>query len=197
MGAGPVQTAISAQTLVSRKRFDIAVSVGPVGSLSPQLKSGTWTVVESVVPWQKAPLSSGRGLENRMEWQAIDSGNNLPADMPRISVASGEMFVASAELNQEIASATDCTAVDMNLFGLLSVLSAAKIPSLHIRVVSDAADESAAESFKTFIENYDGTGGRIAAQILSNLPEDKTNPTAYPELESLFEPTANETPVDP
>jgi len=107
--------------------------------------------------------------------------------MRRIDVASGEQFISSMELRDEIHNATQCTAVDMNLFGLHSALALHRIPSIHIRVVSDNADENAVQDFKQFIRGYQGDGGKILAEWVQSLPPDTTHPSQYPNLRTLFE----------
>jgi adenosylhomocysteine nucleosidase len=191
MGAGSVQSAISAQALLATKRCDLAISVGPVGSLDPKLRADAWALVEDVVPWQKQPLQPIPGRIEGIQWEKFPLEDKQLTALARIRVASGEMFVASTELNQQIAEATACNAVDMNLFGILSVLQAARVPSIHLRIVSDEANESASDDFRTFLETYDGAGGKMAADFLLNLPPDKTAVKEYPELQKLFHDSEN------
>ena len=54
LGAGVVESAISAQALLSRFRCDLAISLGPIGSLSDDLKVGQWCQVTNVVAYQKS-----------------------------------------------------------------------------------------------------------------------------------------------
>ena len=42
MGSGAVETAASAQALLSRVRCDMAFSVGPVGGIADKLEIGSW-----------------------------------------------------------------------------------------------------------------------------------------------------------
>ena len=53
MGAGVVESAISAQALLSRFRCDLAISLGPIGALTDDLKVGQWCLVTNVVAYQK------------------------------------------------------------------------------------------------------------------------------------------------
>lgn len=188
MEAGCVQTAISAQALLTHRRVDLAFSVGPVGSLDESLEVGTWAVVERVVPYQKTDLATS--TPDTAPEVVLLSPDHVPdelAELVPISVASGERFIKSSGLRGDIAAATGCNAVDMNLFGLLSALEVHKVPSVNIRVASDYADESASEDFARFVRGYDGRGGKMVAAAISALPPDMTSPAQYPELQKLLE----------
>jgi adenosylhomocysteine nucleosidase len=193
MEAGCVQTAISAQALLANRKVDLAVSVGPVGSLDDDLAVGSWAVVNAVVPWQKTEFAKiSADSVPKIAFPALEP---LPASLAErmpVSVASGEQFIASASQRAELALATGCQAVDMNLFGLVSVLDLHAVPSVHLRVASDKADESAGEDFMSFVEAYTGEGGRMAAEIIAGLPPDMTSPTQYPALEKLLDGAAGE-----
>ena len=74
----------------------------------------------------------------------------------------------------------------MNLFGLLTVLQSHKIEGIHLRIPSDKADSKASEDFRNFTEKYQGEGGKLVAQIIRALPEDRTSPDAHKALRNLF-----------
>lgn len=114
-----------------------------------------------------------------------DAGGVL-AGLPTVGVASGEVFIASDEFRAELVSRSGCSAVDMNLFGLLSVLQSHGIGGIHLRVPSDKADSKAAEDFRRFSDAYDGAGGRMAAEIIRALPPDATSPQAHEALRGLL-----------
>lgn len=187
MESGCVQTAISAQALLTYRKVDLAFSVGPVGSLDEGLEVGSWALVKRVVPYQKADLATSTPeTAPEIVFPVPDHVPEEFAKLAPISVASGERFIASSGLRSEIAAATGCDAVDMNLFGLLSTLGVHKVPSINIRVASDLADELAGEDFASFVNDYDGQGGRMIAAAISALPPDMTSPAQYPELQKLL-----------
>ena len=103
------------------------------------------------------------------------------------------MFIASEQFRKELQEKTQAQAVDMNLFGLLSALesysSAYGLPHIALRVVSDDADDSAAQDFKKFVTNYKGMGGAIVAQLITNLPSNPNSPDTYPALKKLLKPS--------
>ncbi len=187
MESGCVQSAISAQAVLTFRKIDLAVSVGPVGSLSPDLKIGEWAVVDRIIPWQKQSVQSidlkpARGVES----QNASVRSDRIVHLRKISVASGEQFVASLEIREEIYRSTGCLSIDMNLFGLATALSVNGVPAIHLRVVSDRADERARADFERFVENYAGEGGRMTAEMIKSLPADMTQPSQHPGLRKLL-----------
>lgn len=187
MESGCVQTAISAQALLAHRNVDLAFSVGPVGALGEGLEVGSWALVKRVVPYQKADLATA--TPQSAPEVAVSTPEPVSDELTKlapISVASGERFITSSGLRGEIAAATGCDAVDMNLFGLLSALDVHKVPSINIRVASDHADESAGEDFARFADGYDGRGGKMIAAEISALPPDMTSPEQYPGLQKLL-----------
>lgn len=195
MEAGCVETAISTQALLANRQVDLAISVGPVGSLEDQLAVGSWIVVNAVVPWQKTELAKlSPDSAPAIDFPALDPSPASLAEHTRTSVASGEQFICSTAQRAELATATGCLVVDMNLFGLVSTLGLHKVPSIHLRVVSDKADEQAGVDFAAFVGAYTGDGGRMAARAIAELPPDMTSPAQYPTLEKLLDSAA---PKDP
>lgn len=191
MEAGCVETAISAQALLANRQVDLAISVGPVGSLDDQLTVGSWVVVNTVVPWQKVELAKlSPDSAPEIGFSALDPPPASLAERARISVASGEQFISSATQRAELGAATGCLAVDMNLFGLISTLVLHEVPSIHLRVVSDKADEQAGTDFAAFVGAYAGDGGRMVAKVIAELPPDMTSPAQYPALDKLLDGAA-------
>lgn len=76
----------------------------------------------------------------------------------------------------------------MNLYGLLTVLEKYQIPSFHLRIVSDQANDQAAADFKSFLAHYNGDGGTRLAHIVQRLPPDKSDVENYPSLRKLLVP---------
>jgi nucleoside phosphorylase len=192
MGSGCVQTCVSAQALLAKQKCDLAMSLGPVGDIKGTLDKKMWYRVNEVTAWQRGTQGDTGYVPQREARQtlALPQGNpqasETYATMPAISVASGEVFVASDSFRAELASLTKCDAVDMNLFGLLAVLQSHKIEGIHLRIPSDNADNNASDDFRRFTENYKGEGGKIVAKIIRALPEDRTSPAAHNALRKLL-----------
>jgi len=192
MGSGPVETAISAESLLARFRCDRAFSLGPVGAISDKLEIGHWSRVDWLVAYQKGswtnsgfqPKDGDINLAKELEPQSVVP--SLFQKLSKIRVASGEIFVASNSYRERLREATNADAVDMNLFGLVSVCSDHHVPLINWRIVSDKADDNAGEDFRKFTETYDGAGGKAVAELIKNLPANPNSPQSYPELEKLL-----------
>ncbi len=197
MGSGAVETAASAQALLARIKCDYGFSVGPVGALSDKLKVGSWHRVGETVSYQKGSwtksgfqLSESSSLVLKYETNKF----KLPELFERldtIKVASGEMFIAADNFRSQLRDTTGCDAVDMNLFGLVTVCNDHRLPLVCWRVVSDKADDNASEDFRKFVSSYDGAGGKAVAEGISNLPANPNSPESYPNLKKAL---SDETP---
>jgi nucleoside phosphorylase len=191
MGSGAAETAISAQALLGRVNCDEAFSVGPIGGLSDKLKVGSWYRVGEIIGYQKGSWTkAGFQLSANASWKLT---NAPPKYLPElfqklnnIKVASGELFVASDNYRAQLRETTGSDAVDMNLFGLLTVCTDHHLPLVCWRVASDHADDNASDDFKKFVAHYDGAGGKAVAEIIKNLPLNPNSPDAYPNLRKLL-----------
>ena len=191
MGSGAVETAASAQALLARIKCDEAFSVGPVGGIADKLEIGTWHNVTAATAYQKGSRTkTGFQLSGGAEWKLTNSPpTNLPAlfqKLDGIQIASGEIFVASDNYRVQLHETTKADAVDMNLFGLLTVCADHKLPVCCWRIVSDHADDNASEDFRKFVANYDGAGGKAVAEVIKNLPANPNSPDSYPNLRKIL-----------
>lgn len=195
MGSGCVRTAATAQAVLTRFPCDLVISTGPAGGIGGAGEIGQWRRVERVVAYQSGShTSTGKQLSRSSEFH-LDHGRLAHAlgslsELPTASVASGERFIASNAYRDEIASQYDCDLVDMNLFGLLMVIQSRDLPSVHLRVISDFANDQASAEFRSFSEDYDGRGGELACAWIRRLPADPCSPMQYENLRRLLEPPA-------
>jgi nucleoside phosphorylase len=196
MESGVTESAVSCTALLSRNRCDVIVTSGVVGGLTEVPTATTpWLRVESVLGYQRGTWSAGQ-LQTKEALVAEPPKNSiLEAALPSrwksavpIKVASGEVFVTDSAQRSELRSRGDCQVVDMNLLGLLTAQKAFEVPGLHFRLISDRADESAGEDFRRFVADYDGEGGRLLAELVRSLPDDKSKPESYEGLRRLLNP---------
>jgi nucleoside phosphorylase len=192
MGSGCVQTCLAAQALLAKHKCDFVISLGPVGDIKSNLKVGQWYRVSEVVAWQRGSHdAAGFRLhpDARITVPMPDFADGIKgavAKLPVLAVASGEAFVSSDGFRSELASKTGCSAVDMNLFGLLKVMDSHGISGIHLRTVSDRADSAASDDFRKFSATYAGSGGAMAAKVIRGLPSDPTSPNAHKSLSELL-----------
>lgn len=184
MGAGAVETAASAQALLSRFRCDWAFSLGPAGALSETAETGRWYRVDRVMAWQGGKTDQTWSTD----WAQFPVA--LPPESlqatPLISLASGELFISTASERDRVRAITQADAVDMNGFGLALVCADHGVPLFSWKIISDRADENAAGDFRAFVAGYSGAGGRALAEIIQALPANPNDPATYPAIHRLL-----------
>ncbi len=192
MGAGPVATAVSAEALLSKIPVDFALTVGPIGGLGEGVARKSWYRIRNIVAYQKGTYENG-GLQmgkspalagDRPDIQ--EKMNGLLGRPPEITVASGEIFVASDAFRKDLAARTKAQAVEMNLFGLAAACENHRTPLYVWRVCSDLANEHASEDFRRFLAEYEGEGGAAFVALVKALPRDDKSPSAYDNLRALL-----------
>jgi adenosylhomocysteine nucleosidase len=191
MGSGPVESALSAQALLSRFKCMMALSVGPVGSLREDLKVGTWVSVAKVVAYQKGTQTeAGFMLAAKSNFETAPFGASpLPPllhELRRVQVASGEIFVASDHTRTQLHVDTGSDVVDMNLFGIAAACSDHRLPLYSWRIVSDRADASASTDFAAFCKKYEGAAGAALASLVKGIPASDKEVDSYPHLQQLI-----------
>ena len=194
MGSGAVETAISAQALLGRFRCDWAFSIGPAGALSPEIEAGRCYRVSRMLAWQKDGDMAGDAKNTTAPAWSID-WNRFPVAMPpsilsttsMVVVASGEQFISTRRERDHLQTTTQAAVVDMNSFGLALVCIDHGVPLFSWKLISDHADETAADSFRNFVSSYSGEGGRALAGIIQALPANPNDPASYPAIRRLLE----------
>lgn len=193
MGSGCVETAASAQALLSRFRCDWAFSLGPAGALSERVETGRWYRVDRIVAWQRGAtsalgISCSESSTWRTDWNLV-AVSNYPVALQStatLAVASGELFVSSTTERERLRSQTQADAVDMNSFGLALVCADHGVPLWSWKIVSDRADDQASEAFRAFVAGYRGEGGKALADLIEALPPNPHNPSSYPAIEKML-----------
>ena len=85
-------------------------------------------------------------------------------------IATGDKFINDKNLLNEIKKdLDDLLAVEMEGAAVAQVAEQEGLPWLILRVISDAADESAKELFPEFIENYNKSSWILIETVVSNL----------------------------
>jgi hypothetical protein len=104
--------------------------------------------------------------------------------MDPFTCASGELFINTNLQRLELAATAGI--VDMNTYGIETAAKAWRVPCLHLRVISDLANESAKEDFLKFEKTWAGDLGVAACQVVQNLKPDPTHPRSYDALRKLL-----------
>jgi adenosylhomocysteine nucleosidase len=195
MGTGCMQTARAAAAILARFPCDLVLSTGPAGRLSNRLKIAEWVRVAGCVAYQQGTETAVGFVRGRDALYHL--AERLPVGLPddlrtprTITLASGEVFVASGLFRNQLQESTGADAVDMNLAGLAVACAGAKVPLFAWKVISDSADDSASADFQAFVKAYRGEGGRRMAGLIKALANDRSSPDAHPHLKGLLDSAA-------
>ncbi|MEM7395366.1 MAG: 5'-methylthioadenosine/S-adenosylhomocysteine nucleosidase [Verrucomicrobiota bacterium] len=201
MRSGIAASAISTEALLARFKMDLVFSTGVAGGIGPDISTGQWTEVTSVIAYQKGQFSEAGftvSPSSTFAWSSLRESDFRPPaawrEVARTTAASGEAFIASNSKRKELHDTFEAEIVEMNLFGVVAACENHQRPHYHFRIISDFADEKAAATFKRFVDAYRGEGGNHLAELIRGLPPDTTNPLAYPNLKELLSPPSSKEP---
>lgn len=163
-GVGEIRAALAVQMLKDLFDIDVALNFGFVGALNPRLKIGELVIASKVCHYQ---FDTSR-IDGTKVGQ-YDGNNdiyfNLDADLIAkffhcigrpfkcVSVASGDVFVATAEQKKELSEKFGADICDMELAGIAIACMRNRLPLISVKVVSDAADGSAENDFAYAVRN--------------------------------------------
>jgi nucleoside phosphorylase len=141
IGWSPAATASMLEELESRKP-DVCISSGLVGALRPDLHHGEVLVAARVL---RSDTSQSLATSLALMTAAVKSG----ATSVKAFVTNGGI-IGDARSKQSMSSLGD--AVEMESFHVLSSVSAARIPSVAIRAVSDTVDQDLPLDFAEVVD---------------------------------------------
>lgn len=161
-GIGEVSAALAVSTLFFEYNINIVYNFGLCGSLSKNLSVSDICLVDKIVPFQFSLNSADKKRQGKLpnkDTPYIDTSILFPEylktsiHMPRVCIASGDVFVADPLLKNNILQAFNCDICDMESYGIFMACSQFKIPCVIIKCVSDSADEKANDDFDNKISN--------------------------------------------
>ncbi len=185
MGSGQSESAVSATVILARRAVDAMVTTGVVGALDDRFAIGDVVLVDNILAWQAGSLRDGSWSETPRSRPVLRAWHTAGWDLPRVGVASGDVFVADDGERARLRSVTGMVLIDMNLLGLQNAANTYGLPTLHLRVVSDRAGAAAPEEFRLFTRDYRGDLARRLVEWLATLPPDTESPSQYPALQRL------------
>lgn len=164
-GIGKVNATVCAQILVNKYGVDTLINTGIAGSLNSAINIGDIVISKDAVHHDMDACAFGypRGQVPRMETLYFEADPVLvekakaanEAANPDIRtfigrVASGDQFVASNEVKENIVSQFGADCVEMEGTPIAHVAYLNKISYVIIRAISDKADNSASVDYPTF-----------------------------------------------
>ena len=163
-GVGKVLAALTAEAMIIKYSPDLLINTGVGGALDARLRQGDIVFADKLVQhdMDTSPLGDPRGLIsgiNRIYFEtdrrAVDilsrSASSLGISFLVGTVASGDVFVASGALKNEIVSLFSASACEMEGAAIAQVAFVNSTPFVTIRAISDSADGEAALDYPSFL----------------------------------------------
>lgn len=148
-GVGKVNSSLMTQYLIDTYQVDLIINSGCAGSLADQVKVMDTIIADEVTYHDFFPI---RVMEEYIPEQGRITVNSLLIESAKVlmdeqkisyhigGIASGDSFVTSSEVRDEIFERTRCLAVDMESMSIAQVSKLNRVPFLIIRTISDFAD---------------------------------------------------------
>ncbi|MBR4800529.1 MAG: 5'-methylthioadenosine/S-adenosylhomocysteine nucleosidase [Clostridia bacterium] len=185
-GVGEIKAALSVQLLKDLFDVEAVLNVGFVGALNPALSIAELVVVDRVCHYQFDisaidEIEVGRYSDHEDRYFYLDEAlieralANIGKPVRRVTVASGDKFIAAREEKERLRRGFEADICEMELAGLAIACERNNLPLLSVKVVSDKADESATADFGEIVHRGMEKLAAILPDVLSAL-EGTTNP---------------------
>lgn len=161
---GKVNAAICAEAMIIKYSPEMIINVGVAGSLSNELDIGQIAIGESSVQYDMdtSPLGDPKGFVSGIGTVEFECDKEIVKkfvcaaekcdDLKYCTgkIATGDRFVASDGIKNEIIKDFDCIACEMEGAAIGHVCAVNKIPYGILRAISDKADGSSHMDYPTF-----------------------------------------------
>lgn len=174
-GIGKVYAAICAQTMILRYAPTLIVNTGVAGTLCEELGIGDVAVATELVQhdMDTSPIGDPVGLVSGINKIYFEADSNSVDKFSEIlatqginavegRIASGDQFVARAEVKDRIRSQFGAIACEMEGAAIAHVAAVNRVPVAVLRTISDSADGDAVSDYPAFV-------GEAAARSVSVL----------------------------
>ena len=185
-GVGKVNAGRTAQALIDRYSPDYLINTGIAGGLGDGLHVGDFVIGKELVQhdfdltgfgYPKGVVPGFGDGKSPFRFQAdtglVDAFINsalqylTEKSVREGCVASGDVFVADAEMKGQIKRDFSADAVEMEGAAIAQVAVANGVPFVVVRAVSDLADGTATESFETFEAETAALSAKIVESCVS------------------------------
>jgi adenosylhomocysteine nucleosidase len=185
-GVGKVKAAGTATLLVERLGCRALVLSGVAGGLGEELGIGDLVIAERVIDIDYGRLTDAGRIVYQPGALPLpelrpEPGYRLPAvlverilqrldtsDMTAIlgTVLSGDAFLASARVRDELATEWDALAIEMEGSAVCGVAERFGLPWLVVRALSDRAGEESVDDFAAFVASAAASSAQLVRQLL-------------------------------
>jgi adenosylhomocysteine nucleosidase len=190
-GVGKVKAAGTATLLVERLGCRALVLSGVAGGLGEELGIGDLVIAERVIDVDYGRLTDAGRIVYQPGALPLpelrpEPGYQLPvALLERITehlassdltarlgtILSGDAFLASARVRDELATEWDALAIEMEGSAVCGVAERFGLPWLVVRALSDRAGEESVDDFAAFVASAASNSAKLVRQLLPVLDE--------------------------
>ena len=160
-GVGKTSAAVATHVLISEMNCEVVLNTGLAGGCENNLRPGDAVLASASVYHDFHPAGFGAIYEKQVFRSSVMLNTTAIEVMASqglgyISgvVATGDIFVSNKQLMQQIVTDTNCVCVDMELAAIAHICFLNNIPYLSLKIISDSADESAADDFQFSLSVY-------------------------------------------
>ena len=180
-GIGKVNAGICAQILVDRFQADVLINTGIAGSLDARIDIGDMVISADALHHDMDATQFGYpiGQVPRMEVlsfaadedlvkKAVEANEKANPDIHTFigRVASGDQFIASKEVKENIVKNFHPLCVEMEGAGIAQAAYLNKVSYVIIRAISDKADNSATMDYPAFERQAIAHSVRLVKELL-------------------------------
>lgn len=163
-GVGKVFASMCTQAMILEYKPELIINTGVGGTLTTALHCGDILIADKVVQhdMDTSPLGDPRGLISGINKIYFECDSNAADGLCKCAkelginfktgiVASGDRFVASKTVKEDIIATFDGNVCDMESGAIGQVCFVNKVPFAIVRAISDEADGEAQTDYMTFM----------------------------------------------
>ena len=174
-GIAKVNAAVCTQVAIDNFKPDCVINAGIAGGMSDEIKVCDIVVAEEVLPHDLdphflkdyPPYCDVFKADERLISAAERSSAALGAKSFRGRIVSGEQFVTSSKVKENIQKSFSPFALDMESAAVGQCCYLNKMPFVCVRCISDNADDEGAMSF----EEFEKIAAKRVAEIVLHMTE--------------------------
>lgn len=177
-GAGQVFAAAATEILISLYKVEAIINFGIVGSLREDVSLGNTCVVERIVDYSFDTseidcCEPGRHLAYPTVFLPADKGlmdkaQQIVPNLIKVTCASGNKFVGTAEEKRRLRAEFDCDIVEMEAAAIQLIGDMHAVPCLFIKGISDTL-HGGAEEFSRMFDKASEDCFLIVTEILKSM----------------------------
>lgn len=181
-GIGKVFSAVCTQTMILSYKPQLIINIGVAGGLDERLGIGDIVIADSVVQhdMDTTPLGEPAGFLSEIGLVKIPADEVISQKLKKAAeksglrcitgtVASGDVFVSTADRKQFIKETFNAAACEMEGASIGTVCYINNVPFGILRAISDGANDDAGMDFPTFAKSSSENSARVIESFIKEL----------------------------